>query len=117
MLSSRDNYIDNIFGFDRLNNKRLKLKQLDQGGFLKWSKGCFVTNYGDKPKINKKIYEELSRGNGSDSTRQEWQIPEITTKSVSESLRDHFDLFEEPLRPKWIKTSAQGVEPFYELSK
>ena len=105
------------YGFDRLNNERLKLRQPDQGRFLRWNKGCFVTNYGNKPKIARKIYEELSRGNGNASTRQEWQIPEITTKSVSESLLNYFDLFEKPSRPRWIKTSAPGVEPYYEFNK
>jgi hypothetical protein len=100
------------YGFDRLNNERLKLKQPDQGNFLRWNRGCFVTNYGNKAKLARKIYEELSRGNGNANARHEWQIPEITAESVSESLLNHFDLFEKPLRPKWITTSARGERPF-----
>ena len=102
------------YGFDRLNNKSLRLNE------IVWNKGCFVTNFGGKVKLEKRIYEQLSRGNGSVSMREQWKIPTmITDKSVAESLADHFDLFEIPEKPRCINTSVKGMEPFdfFELQK
>ncbi len=44
------------YGFDQDNNKLLGLKEIN------WTRGCFVTNFGNNKKLDRIIYNELSRG-------------------------------------------------------
>ncbi|MBU6338742.1 MAG: hypothetical protein KGQ36_02075 [Rickettsiales bacterium] len=99
------------YGFDRLNNERLNLSK------IKWNKGCFITNFGGKKKLEKRIYEQLSRKDEGVIIRTVWKIPTmITNKSVVESLSDDFDLFEFPEKPDCIE-AEKGEEPFYAMQR
>jgi hypothetical protein len=108
------------YGFDRLNNERLKLRD-DYSGrkkYLRWGSGCYVTNFDGNKKLERRIYEELSRSDIRSNVvvmkhhSTQWKIPtRISKLSASNSLRSEFDFFEAPYISRSVITQG-GVEPF-----
>lgn len=107
------------YGFDETNNEILGLKN------IRYQKGCFVTNYAsNKDKVNQRLQrlildELLSRkakkkGLGDIVPSNQFIIPYISHKSVSEALKEDFSLFENPASPLKIQTN---LTPYLELNK
>jgi hypothetical protein len=113
------------YGFDQDNNKLLGLKEIN------WKRGCFVTNYEKNKKLERVIYNELSREkfyedfivapeekrtSGDEdyfnpNDKIEYLIPLISNSSVKNALNNEFSLLEES-EPLVIKTN---LTPYLEM--
>lgn len=101
------------YGFDPLNNERLRLKK------LKWNRGCFVTNFLGNQKLERWILDDLlsrnvTEGITGNNKFKRYLIPSTSDKSVSNALKEDFSLLENPIQPIEIQTN---LAPYFELKK
>jgi hypothetical protein len=109
------------YGFDQDNNGLLGFDKIRN-----YKRGCFVTNYAkNKDEVNQRlqrlILDELSsikaerRGLGDILVpSDQFIIPYISHKSVSQALKEDFSLLENPNSPLVIQTN---LTPYLELKK